>query len=76
MAMPGGRPVADHELIVAVFDESVAVGVSAVMAFPLVELCVPGLVTVTVLPELAVTVQVKLADPVKPAESVAVRSTV
>ena len=72
MERPAGRPVADHELIVAVFDESVADSVSPEMAFLLVELWDAGLATVTVL----VTLHVKLADPVKPAESVAVRSTV
>jgi len=51
MARPGGRPVADHEVIVAVGDESVALGVSAEMAVPAVELCGPGLATVTVLVE-------------------------
>ena len=39
---PGGRPVADHELIVAVVDESVAVGVNPEMAVPTVELAGPG----------------------------------
>jgi hypothetical protein len=49
MDRPGGKPVADHELIVAVVDESTATGVVPVMAVPTVELCVPGAVTVTVL---------------------------
>jgi hypothetical protein len=60
---PVGRPVADHELIVAVDEESVAVRVRVEIAFPLVELWAPGLVTVTVLVLLAVTAQVKLAEP-------------
>jgi hypothetical protein len=38
MESPGGRPVADHELILAVDDESVADIVRLEMAFPVVAL--------------------------------------
>jgi hypothetical protein len=68
---PVGRPVADHEEIFAVDDESVADRVRAEMAVPLVD---PGLATVTVSTTLF-TLQAKLADPVKPALSVAVAVT-
>ncbi len=63
--------MADHEVMVAVDDESVAEGVSVGTAVPDVSVWVPGLATVTVL----VTFQVKVADPVYPLESVAVRVT-
>lgn len=59
MLSPAGRPVADHDVMVAVDEESLADRDSVFMALPLVEDCDAGLVTVTVL----VTVQVKLAEP-------------
>jgi hypothetical protein len=68
---PAGRPVADHDAMVAVDDESVADGVSVPMAAPETSLCAPGLVTDTEL----VTFQVKVVEPAVPALSVAVRVT-
>ena len=55
----------------AVDDESVAVTSTGVMAEPVTEVWAPGSVTVTAL----VIVQSKVADPVNPDESVAVRVT-
>jgi hypothetical protein len=71
MDSPGGSPVAAHDEMVAVDDESVAEAARAVMAVPTVELWAPGLVTVTVL----VTVHENVALPVKPPESFAVAVT-
>jgi hypothetical protein len=68
MESPAGSPVADHEEIVAVDEESVAELVRAVMAEPETFDLVPGLVTVTVL----VMFQVKVAVAVRASESVAV----
>ena len=65
--IPAGRPAADHELMVAVGDESVADEDRGVMEEPLWSDWAPGLATDTELP----TVQVKVADPEKPASSVA-----
>ena len=72
MTMPTGRPVAD-QVKVAVVDVSVAVAVIGVMRVPdTFDLAdVVGLVTATVL----VMVHEKLADPAKPAVSVAVMVT-
>ena len=55
----GGSPVADHDEIVAVDDESEAEGVNVLMAVPETLVWVPGLVTLTVL----VMVQVNVAVP-------------
>ena len=68
---PAGMPVSDHEVMVAVDEESEADGVKPLMAVPDTFDFVPGLVTVTVL----VTFQVKVAAPEAPAESVAVMVT-
>ncbi len=68
---PGGRPVAEYELMVAVDDVSVADVEIAWMAVPDRLLWEPGLVTVTVL----VTVQVKLVEALSASESVAVTVT-
>jgi len=68
---PAGRPVADHDAMVAVDEESVADGVSVVMAVPETLAWAPGLVTDTEL----VTFQVKVVEPGVPALSVAVRVT-
>jgi hypothetical protein len=57
---PAGRPVAVHDEMVAVDEESEAEGVSELMAVPDTLVWVPGLVTVTVL----LMFQVKVADPV------------
>ncbi len=70
-AKPAGRPVTDHEVIVAPTDKSVAVAVSGVIVVPDKLVWSPGLVTTTVL----VTVQVKLAEPEPPTPSVAVMVT-
>ena len=70
MDSPAGRPVAD-QLRVAVGDVSVAALGSVVTVGPESLDWAPGLVTETVL----VIVQVKLAEPAKPAPSVAVRVT-
>ena len=48
----------------------------ALIGVPTVPVWLPGLVTVTVLPARAATVQVKDADPDAPVESVAVTVTV
>ena len=68
---PTGNPVADHEEMVAVDDESEADGLSVEMALPDTSDWVPGLVTDTVLAML----QVKVAEPVVPTLSVAVMVT-
>ena len=57
---PAGSPVADHDEMVAVDDESEADGVRVEMALPDTWDWVPGLVTDTVL----VMFQVKVAEPV------------
>jgi Rieske Fe-S protein len=59
MDRPAGRPVADHETMVAVDDESVAELVSVLMAEPDTWVWAPGFVTVTVL----VMFQVKVVEP-------------
>ena len=75
MTMPVGRPVADQvsPAVVATLEVSVAVAVIGVMRVPdtLDLALVVGLVTATVL----VMVHEKLADPAKPAVSVAVMVT-
>jgi hypothetical protein len=68
---PAGRSVTDHEVMVALGDKSVAVLVSEVMAEPNRLDWVPGLVTDTT----PVTVQVKVAEPLKEEPSVAVTVT-
>ena len=70
---PVGRPVADHVNQVTAVPEAVPVAVLAngTMARPSRFERAPGLVTVTVL----VMVHVKLAEPAKPASSVAVTVT-
>jgi hypothetical protein len=59
MVSPAGRPVADHEVMVAADDESVAELWSVEMAVPVTLDWAPGLATVTVL----VMFQVKEVDP-------------
>ena len=63
--------MADHEAMEAAAEESVAELDTGLMADPEVSVCGPGLATATVL----VTVQLKLAEPLKPASSVAVTVT-
>ena len=63
---PAGSPVADHERVAPDW-VSVAELVRVLMAVPVTFDLAPGLVTVTVL----VTFHVKVADPLKPAPSVA-----
>ena len=62
---PAGRPVADHDAMVAVDEVSVAVGVTGVMAVPETLDRSPGFTTVTTL----VTVQVTSVDAENPAPS-------
>ena len=71
MDNPPGSPVADHEVMVAADDESVAELLRVEMAVPVTLDWVPGLATVTVL----VTFQVKAALAVSVWVSVAVRVT-
>jgi hypothetical protein len=59
MVRPAGRPVADHELMVAVDDESDAELWSVEMAVLVTLDWLPGLATVTVL----VTFQVNVVEP-------------
>ena len=59
MVTPAGRPVADHDEMVAPEPEVVAVGWTVVMAVPLTVDLVEGTVTATVL----VMVQVKVVEP-------------
>ena len=56
---PAGRPVAAHDVMVALGFESVAFIVSGLMATLTDEVLVPGEVTVT----RSLTVQVKLTEP-------------
>jgi hypothetical protein len=71
MESPAGKPVADHEVMVAVEDESVAPLVSGVMAVPVTFDWTLWATTVTVL----VIFQVKLVVAVRVCESVAVTVT-
>ena len=71
MDRPAGRPLADHEAIVAVGDEPVALLPRAVMGVPARLDWLPGLVTPTVAP-VPVIAQVKLAEPETPRLSVAI----
>jgi hypothetical protein len=68
---PAGMPVSDHEVMVAVDEESEADGVKPLMAVPDTFDFVPGLVTVTVL----VTFQVKVVLPEAAEGSVALTVT-
>jgi len=68
---PGGRPVADHEAMVAVGDESVAESATVVMALPETLDWLVWPATVTVL----VTVQVNEVDALSAWLSVAVTVT-
>ena len=70
MDRPAGRPVADHEVMVAL-DESVAVLVTGVMDVPEISDWALGTATATA----PVTVHVKLAAPMAPELSMAVRVT-
>ena len=69
MDRPAGRPVADHEAMVA--SASVAVAAIGLIAVPEASERAPRLVTDTG----PVTVQVKLAAPMAPELSVALRPT-
>ena len=71
MDRPVGRPVADHEAMPADDDESVAVAAIGLIAVPETSERAPTLVTDTG----PVTVQVKLAAPMAPELSVALRPT-
>jgi hypothetical protein len=72
MLSPAGRPVAVK--VSAKPPESVA-WICVLTGVPTVPFCAPGLVTVTVLPVLGLTTQVKVADPCAPVPSVAVTVT-
>lgn len=68
---PGGSVPPSENVRTALGEESVATTVIGVMVSPATELVAPGPVTVMVLE----TCQVKVADPLNPAESVTVTVT-